>query len=688
MADCKARQQEFWDNYGEIVGPDHDFVVPKSRGVVGADSLVTPGDPLPGDVPQPHNDSAEDEAMTPPPASEKRDLGAKTEEAVGDGSLSPRSPGRSVRQRVEGWEANSPTRVEDLLDGEGMNSFELFEMDSFEINSIMEERSWEDLEDQSSEIADWVVASQAWKVPDSSHPAIRRGMDREITFLDDFQVYVWFPRDDVPEGTKVYTTDWVMRADGDEVRARLVVQQVARTKREDTFAPTPTPLGLRVLLLYAAVFRLAVVPADMSVAFMHAPSSENTFVWPPMGLRRDGWVWKLLKAMNGLRKAVTDFSDFVCGILVDKLHLTQVQSDPCLFKHESSHIRVGTHVDDPIGVGPLEQVNQLFQELGQWVLLKVKPPFNKITPTRYLGREFLVVETESFFGFSCRHPDKYYESCLEVYRNMSNCKSLVVPHRKPPKMEGKIGRDSTPLSIEEHARYRKAVGKFQFLCFERYDIQYPTKECSKSLSKPSSKDETANKDIVRYLKGTQDVQLFLAVPKALQERDLYQVKVYVDSNWGPEEDPMRRSTSCVAIRVSLFCLLARSITQSVIAQSSGEAEYVAAASGSCEGIFALHVLNEIFHTTKFHLKMFTDSSACRGIANRTGVGKIRHLDLKMLFVQQFVKKRELEILSVSGHKNPADLGTKHHDKPRLEYLRRKMLLMTAAEFVEEFGSLI
>jgi len=60
----------------------------------------------------------------------------------------------------------------------------------------------------------------------------------------------------------------------------------------------------------------------------------------------------------------------------------------------------------------------------------------------------------------------------------------------------------------------------------------------------------------------------------------------------------------------------------------------------------------------------------------------------MLFVQQLVKKRELEILAVSGHKNIADLGTKHHDKSRLDYLRKKLLLMTAAEFVEEFGSLI
>ena len=413
---CKTRQKEFWDQYDEFYGPDHDFALKKPHGAVNGDSAVRP-DVLPAEpanhppegvvqspqeVQRQQNGTADDQPMDLTPQVAKRDFEAKSEEAVDDGSLSPRTPGRSVRQRVEGWEANSPTRVEDLLDGEGMNSFEQFEMDGFEINAVLEDRFWEDHEDHSSEIADWVVAAQAWKVPDSSHPAIRRGMEKEIGFLDDFQVYVWFPRSDVPNGTKVYTTDWVMRADGDEVRARLVVQQVAHTKREDTFAPTPTPLGLRVLLLYAAFYRLAVVPADMSVAFMHAPSSENTFVWPPLGLRRDGWVWKLLKAMNGLRKAMTDFSEFVREILVDKLHLTQAQSDPCLFKHESSHIRIGTHVDDPIGVGHLEQVNALFQELGQWVLLKVKPPFNKTTPTMYLGREFLVVETDSYVGFSCR----------------------------------------------------------------------------------------------------------------------------------------------------------------------------------------------------------------------------------------------------------------------------------------------
>ena len=54
-----------------------------------------------------------------------------------------------------------------------------------------------------------------------------------------------------------------------------------------------------------------------------------------------------------------------------------------------------------------------------------------------------------------------------------------------------------------------------------------------------------------------------------------------------------------------------------------------------------------------------DSSAAIGIAFRQGLGKVRHLDVQQLWVQQRVMTKELALIKVMGASNLADLMTKH-----------------------------
>ena len=59
------------------------------------------------------------------------------------------------------------------------------------------------------------------------------------------------------------------------------------------------------------------------------------------------------------------------------------------------------------------------------------------------------------------------------------------------------------------------------------------------------------------------------------------------------------------------------------------------------------------------IKLFTDSSAAKGVVHRDGIGKMRHLETKYLWIQDVIKSRELEVGKVLGTENPADIGTKH-----------------------------
>ena len=53
-----------------------------------------------------------------------------------------------------------------------------------------------------------------------------------------------------------------------------------------------------------------------------------------------------------------------------------------------------------------------------------------------------------------------------------------------------------------------------------------------------------------------------------------------------------------------------------------------------------------------------DSSAARGIFQRQGVGRVRHLEAKCLWAQDALKQKKFEIKAVNTHENVADMGTK------------------------------
>ena len=65
-----------------------------------------------------------------------------------------------------------------------------------------------------------------------------------------------------------------------------------------------------------------------------------------------------------------------------------------------------------------------------------------------------------------------------------------------------------------------------------------------------------------------------------------------------------------------------------------------------------------FRGLKNVVKMGTDSSAAKSFVNRRGLGKMRHLEIRDLWLQEEVDKGRLEVSKVRGDQNPADLMTK------------------------------
>ena len=97
---------------------------------------------------------------------------------------------------------------------------------------------------------------------------VKAGDEREIQQMKDLQLYSWVKETDILPNKSILLTGWARRFKESEVRSRCVLKDFATTVRDDVFAPTPSPLSVRGLLLYAAWFDLRVETGDLVCAFM------------------------------------------------------------------------------------------------------------------------------------------------------------------------------------------------------------------------------------------------------------------------------------------------------------------------------------------------------------------------------------------------------------------------------------
>ena len=124
------------------------------------------------------------------------------------------------------------------------------------------------------------------------------------------------------------------------------------------------------------------------------------------------------------------------------------------------------------------------------------------------------------------------------------------------------------------------------------------------------------------------------------------------------------------------CIKSWSSTQKSVTLSSGEAELVAVVKMSTEVIGIL----QLSHEWGLELigEVYVDSSAALGIVKRKGNGKLRHIRVGQLWIQEKSENGELLYKKVAGEQNPCDLMTKY----LTEKVVRKHMELMGQHFVE------
>ena len=110
-----------------------------------------------------------------------------------------------------------------------------------------------------------------------------------------------------------------------------------------------------------------------------------------------------------------------------------------------------------------------------------------------------------------------------------------------------------------------------------------------------------------------------------------------------------------------------STNQATIALSSGEAEYYGMVKGASQAIGLRAIMDDLGVSLKRPIEINTDASAAIGIGSRLGIGKVRHIEVNQLWLQDKVYNGEISLNKVKTDENLADALTKAVSAEILSY---------------------
>ena len=469
-------------------------------------------------------------------------------------------------------------------------------------------------------------------------------------------------------------------------RSRLVAREYAwLADRTDLFSPASNAVSARLLqtMFLRNLDKGHILGAlDVADAFLTVKQREPTLVSlaSSQGCKVN---FNLGKVLPGQRAGSQWWYEDITSVLCNELGMVQCEPYPNLLANRDRSCLILLHVDDMLVTGckhfvteKLLSVLKLHYKVSTSLM---QEPGDEIT---FLKRNHRLLEGGKLAIQS--HP-RHVEQLMKL--------SGVKASSRPKKVPGHPLIDEVDSSVnldpDESSVFRSCVGILLYLAADLPHCQHAIRYLSTGMSSPTKQKKDILRHLISFLHGTKDVQLCLDFRgdnvgihhQYTQSFDEIHLEVFSDSDWGSNKQH-RKSVSSGYVCCGGALLFSSSRTQKVISLSSGEAEVYAASPAACDGILVGRLIH--FATGRVVvLHHLMDSSAARGVLSRQGVGRIRHLSCRILWLQQLVKlKGKLKdsidqqhdtchiVSGVSGQLNIADLGTKRLGKARLAELMR------------------
>ena len=387
------------------------------------------------------------------------------------------------------------------------------------------------------------------------------------------------------------------------------------------------------------------------------------------------------------------WSDHFAGTL-KKQDFDRSVACPTLFRDNRNSILV-LHVDDIQAAGKSSNLEPKLSKLRETYELKVECPFlteqelevgESHQTIRFLKRKFSYHNHELHIT-----SDPKYLTKLKEELKLTTKASKPTPCTQ----ESQEAEKTQPLDQEQAATFRTCVGILLYIGQDRPDVQFAVRGLASKMSEPTHSAQKHLVHLVQYMAKTEGYHLvYRKTPRGLSNlhesirngsyafsttpaKDHHLLEVFSDSDWAGRQDT-RRSTSSGTIFLDGQCFYSFSRNQKSVSLSSGEAEYYAGASAASDSILLQEAVKFLTQRNcKVHLHM--DSSAARGIITRQGVGRVKHLQVRTLFLQDLHKQGTISVHPVGTKESTSDIGTKPLSAKRIRLLLHWLGFQTSAQ---------
>jgi hypothetical protein len=256
----------------------------------------------------------------------------------------------------------------------------------------------------------------------------------------------------------------------------------------------------------------------------------------------------------------------------------------------------------------------------------------------------------------------YADKLLER-SGMLGCNGAALPMETRLKM----GKQSNTPPVDA-TEYRRIIGGLRYLVHTRPDLSFAVGFLSRFMEEPHQEHLVAVKRVLRYVAGTRSY----GVHYKEGGDDGMKLNGYSDADLAGDLDE-RKSTSGVIFFLGNNPVTWQSAKQKVVALSSCEAEYIAVATATCQGVWLHRLLQDfVGHEAEAPRLMVDNMSAIALSKNPVYHDRSKHIDTRYHFIRECIEEGTIVIEYVPTERQLADILTKALGRVRFIQLRSEI----------------
>ncbi|GJW93299.1 retrovirus-related pol polyprotein from transposon RE2 [Tanacetum coccineum] len=239
-----------------------------------------------------------------------------------------------------------------------------------------------------------------------------------------------------------------------------------------------------------------------------------------------------------------------------------------------------------------------------------------------------------------------------------SCDEPIIPKLKLRSEDGRL--------LHNPEKYRRVVGKLNYLTITHPDIAFPVSVVSQFLTAPRTSHWDVVTQILGYLKGTPG----LGILYANHGHHIAEGFTYSDYAGCPNTS---RSTTGYCVFVGGNLVSWKSKKQNVMSISSLEAEYRAMAQTTCELVWLRNLLGEIGFPQSKPMKIWRDNQAAIYIStNLVFHERTKHIEVDCHFTHEKLEDGTITTPHIRTESQLADVLTKALPRTRINSICNKL----------------